>query len=124
MRQDEPSAAEAASRPPALLGQVNDELEPGSLRDEVASPKRPCTHTVYTIWVQGPLGVSLPAGQGGARPEGPRTPRGPGTCQRALRALTLRERPAMGPGCLGTELLGVIYYKPALCADAYTIITI
>ena len=38
MRQDQLRAAEAASRPPALLGQVNDELEPGSLRNEVAAP--------------------------------------------------------------------------------------
>ena len=38
MRQNEPCAAEAAPRPPAFLGQVHDELEPRSLRDEVAAP--------------------------------------------------------------------------------------
>ena len=38
MRQSEPCAAEAAPRPPALLGQVHDELEPRSLRDEDAAP--------------------------------------------------------------------------------------
>ena len=38
MRQNEPRAAETAPRPPALLGQVHEEPESRSLRDEVAAP--------------------------------------------------------------------------------------